>query len=112
LEGAVLAAIEVAVWPQNATVAELEPPQLRRPGRLEIHPDPAVQAAGVMEIKGPFSCEKNGDKSTIHLMLGDSDTTEPVALAENLLAEVDGSGSLAGFWLLGVPPFPTAARHK
>jgi len=112
LDGPVLAAIEVAVWPQNETVTELGPPQPQRLGRLEVHPDPEVQAAGMMELKGPLACEKNSDRSTIHLMLGESRDAEPVTLAENLLVEVDSSGRLAGFWLLSVPPFPTAVRHK
>ena len=32
---------------------------------------------------------------------------EVVALADNLLVDVDECGELAGIWLTGVPPFPT-----
>ncbi|UCG87072.1 MAG: hypothetical protein JSW71_00555 [Gemmatimonadota bacterium] len=112
LDRRVLAGLEVVVWPEHETSTELTPPQAKRQGHLEIQLDEAMQNAGVIELKVELSCEKNGDESVIHLVVGTPRDVDAVTLAENLLAEVDHNGQLAGFWLLAVPPFPSAARHR
>jgi hypothetical protein len=112
LDGSMLAGLEVVVWPEYKTSTALTPPRPEREGRLEIQLDEAAQKAGVVELKVELSCEKNGDESTIHLVVGDPRAVDSVTLAENLLAEVDAKGRLAGFWLLAVPPFPPTAPHR
>ncbi len=112
LDGRTLAGLEVVVWPEHKTSTDLTPPQPKQQGRLEIQLDEAAQKAGVVELKVELSCEKNGDESMIHLLVGNPRAVDCITLAEHLLAEVDHAGQLAGFWLLAVPPFPPAARHR
>ncbi len=112
LAGQVLNGIEVVVWPKGNTVAELKPPETARNGCLVVTADADEHRGGVAELKVPLACERTGDKSTIHLILSNSRRVDSVALAENLIVDLDGDGQLAGFWLMDVPPFPDSGRAK
>lgn len=112
LDGDIVTGLEVVVWPKCAVSGELAPPPTERRGRMEVQLDEAAWEAGVVDLTVELSCEKNDGGSTIHIGVGDPRQSDCVILAENLWAEVDRSDWLAGFWLLGVPPFPSAARHR
>jgi len=112
LAGPVITGLEVVVWPQSESVTELAPPDSKQQGQLKIYPDADERTTGVVELKVPLGCEKNSDKSIIHIVVGNPRTAESITVADNLLAEVDGDGHLAGFWLIDVPPFPEAGSHR
>ena len=99
--------MEVVVWPQGETVREMSLPSTDRKGRLRVLPDGTISDSGVVELEVPLSCTRAEDQSKVHLVLGRPGKVEVVALAENLLVDVDEGGELAGIWLIGVPPFPT-----
>ena len=42
-----------------------------------------------------------------HLLVGPRRPVTTIAVADHLLIEVDDGDELAGFWLTGVPPFPS-----
>lgn len=111
LTGRVLSGLEVVVWPKGETVTGLEPPVPDRKGRLEVT---AVgqDESGVAELQVPLVCERSDDRSTIHLSVGDARGVQRIAIAENLIVDIDGTGKLAGFWLTDVPPFPNPGRPK
>lgn len=112
LDAEVLIGLEVVVWPKSEVSSKLTPPQTGRQGRLELQLDEAARKAGVVDLTVELSCEKNDDESTIHLGVGEPREVDCVILAENLFAEVDAEGRLAGFWLLAVPPFPSTGRYR
>ncbi|UCD24060.1 MAG: hypothetical protein JSW51_13695 [Gemmatimonadota bacterium] len=112
LAGPTMIGLEVVVWPESRSVAELVPPASTQQGQLYIYPDAQERTTGVVELKVPLGCEQSSDKSIIHIVVGDSRTVESITVADNLLAEVDGQGHLAGFWLIDVPPFPEAGPHR
>ena len=112
LAGPVVTGLEVVVWPQSESVTKLAPPASKQQGQLKIYPDADERTKGVVELKVPLGCEKNSDKSIIHIVVGNPRTVESITVADNLLAEVDSDGHLAGFWLIDVPPFPEAGPHR
>jgi len=112
LAGPVITGLEVVVWPQSESVTKLAPPASKQQGQLKIYPDADERTKGVVELKVPLGCEKNSDKSIIHIVVGNPRTVESITVADNLLAEVDSDGHLAGFWLIDVPPFPEAGPHR
>jgi hypothetical protein len=112
LTGRVLSDLEIVVWPKGETVAGLEPPVPDREGRLEVNAVGNEQEAGVAELQVPLVCERSDDRSTIHLSVGEARGIQRVAIAENLIVDIDSMGNLAGFWLTDVPPFPNPGRSK
>lgn len=112
LAGQVLSGLEVVVWPKGETVTGLEPPVPDSKGRLEVTTAGEERESGVAELQVPLVCERSDDKSTIHLIVGDARGVSRVAVAENLIVDIDDEGKLAGFWLTDVPPFPNPGRPK
>ncbi len=112
LAGQVLNGLEVVVWPKGETVVGLEPPIPDMNGRLELTIGGGEHESAIAELQMPLACERSDDKSTIHLRVGDGSGVQRVALAENLIVDIDEIGNLAGFWLTDVPPFPNSGRAK
>jgi hypothetical protein len=106
LEDGFLAGIEVVVWPQGDVVDQLNLPIAERSGRLRVDLGGYGNPPGVIELDTPLSCTRTSDESRVHLAFGRHDSIEVVSLAENLWAEIDDKGLLAGLWLADVPPFP------
>jgi len=106
LVGDVLAGVEVVVWPQGNVVDRLDVPAPERRGKLKIIRGGSGGDPALVELGQPLTCLRTSDESTVCLRLADTEAQRVVAVADNLLAEVDGDGKLIGLWLLNVPPFP------
>ncbi len=108
VELGVACGLEVVVWPEADVVDTLAPPTPKRQGRLVVPARPSQPEIGVVELEVSLSAERSADESVIHVRVGPARKSEPVSLGTGLIADVDGDGDVAGFWLVGVPPFPTA----
>lgn len=104
-EGGVLCGVEVVVWPDVETVARLAAPHPGGPGRVSLTP-PDEDAVGLIEIEAPVEAEASESETVIHLRFGRR-TARSVAVADNLVADLDGEGRLAGLWLKNLPLFPS-----
>ncbi len=102
-----LCGIEVVVWPRTETVESLTPPQPRRQGRMTVPERRSQPGLAVLEADVRLTARRNADETVVHLGLSTAECADVVALADNLLLELDSKGELAGFWLLDVPPFPS-----
>lgn len=106
--GGRLTAIEIAVWPDVATRPTLRAPspaglaRLRMPSRT---PDAELEA---LEVNTAILAVADEAERTIHFRIGPTRPSRPLQVASDLLVEVDARSRLAGFWLLNVPPSPTA----
>lgn len=105
-EGGCMRGVEVVVWPPVKTREPLAAPPPVSGGVLVI-PTLSDQGVAVVEIDVPLSAESSADESVIHVRVGSGRPARTVALAENLLLDLDAKGEMAGLWLLDVPPFPT-----
>jgi hypothetical protein len=105
--GGIMRGIEVVVWPSTQTTPTLGPPTPDQVARYVIPSRPSQPGVAVVEVDIALSVEHTPDESVIHLRVGPPRRAKTFQLAENLLMEVDDDGEVAGFWLLGVPPFPT-----
>jgi hypothetical protein len=103
-----LAGVEIVVWPQGEIVDELGTPVAARKGQLKVSLSGLGNTSGVVDLDGPLSCTRTADESRVHVSFQRDVSTEVVALADNLLADVDEGGRLVGLWLVDVPPFPEA----
>jgi hypothetical protein len=101
-----LAGIEVVVWPQGDVVDHLDVPSPDRRGMLRVIRGGSGNDPAVVELGQPLSCLRTADESTVHIRLSGADSGGVVAVADNLLAEIDVAGQLTALWLLDVPPFP------
>lgn len=106
VERGVTTGLEIVVWPDGETVADLVPPEASRQGRLVVPARPSQPGVGVVELDVALSVTRSNDESVIHVRVGPRRTVQLVGLGDHLIAEVDGDGDLAGFWLVNVPPFP------
>jgi len=108
--GGVLRGVEIVVWPKATTVPDLRAPAADRHGRLVVPQRPSQPGVAVLEVDVALSIRRSPDESVMRLGVGSRQAVERVAVAENLLIELDGEGELAGFWLSDIPPFPGPDR--
>jgi hypothetical protein len=59
-----------------------------------------------MEVDASLSVRTDPSESVFHLRIGAERGVEIIRAADHLYIEVDGVGTLAGFWLTDVPQFP------
>jgi len=104
-EGGLMRGVEIVVWPPVKTRDGLAAPHPEAAAEFVV---PALpdQGVAVVEIDVRLSAETNDDEGVIHLRVGGGRPQKAMALAENLLVDLDADGEVAGLWLLGVPPFP------
>ncbi len=100
-----LAAIEVAVWPDVASVEALHPPEVAEPARVRI-PTSGDELLAAMEVDTAIRAVADAPERTIHFRIGPSRPSRAVRVARDVLLEVDGKQRIAGLWFLNVPPFP------
>lgn len=105
-DGGLMRGVEVVVWPPVKSKDALAAPRPVSGGVLVV-PTLSDQGVAVVEIDVPLAAESSADESVIHLRVGSGRPAKTVALAENLLLDLDAKGDMAGLWLLDVPPFPT-----
>jgi hypothetical protein len=96
-----LCGLDIVIWPEVETIPALEAPAARLAGRV------LLPAAGSAE-EADLAVQVDGPERTVHLRVGHLRATRVVRIADQLIAEIDDDGVLAGLWLTGVPPFPTA----
>jgi hypothetical protein len=101
----VICGLDVVVWPEVTTVAELQVPAKLTDGRVVLPARPSRPGVASVEVDTTLSVQTNSAESVFHLQIGAPRPVEGVRAADNFYVEVDQEGGLAGFWLTNVPPF-------
>ena len=102
----VICGLDIVVWPEVGTVADLAAPGKLTDGRVVLSSKGVKAAVTSVEVNAPLSVMTNRTESVFHLCVGPRRDVDLVRAADRLLIEVDRDGALAGFWLTDVPPFP------
>lgn len=105
VRGGRIRGVEVAVWPDVHTRADLAPPSDVEDGMVIVG---AVEQGKrlAVEVNTRLAAEADRAERTIHFRLGASRETRTVRIARDILVDVDRRDRIAGLWLLDVPPFP------
>lgn len=100
-----ISGVEVAVWPDVHTRADLAPPEIVEDAIVIVG---AVERGKrlAVEVDTTLAAEADRSERTIHFRLGAHRETRTVRVARDLLVDIDRRDRIAGLWLLGVPPFP------
>lgn len=106
VNGGVICGLDIVVWPEVVTVAELAAPDRLADGRVVLTGKGARGAVASLEVNAPLTVATNRAESVFHLRVGPGREADLVRVADRLLIEVDREGGLAGFWLTEVPAFP------
>jgi hypothetical protein len=101
----VICGLDVVVWPEVTTGAELRVPAKLTDGRVVLPSRPSRPGVASLEVDTTLSVQTNSSESVFHLQIGPKRQVECVRAADNFYVEVDQQGGLAGFWLTNVPPF-------
>jgi hypothetical protein len=101
----VICGVDVVVWPEVTTLADLRVPTQLTDGRVVLPARPSRPGVASVEVDTTLSVQTNSSESVFHLRIGARRPVEVVRVADNFYVEVDGQGSLAGFWMSNVPPF-------
>lgn len=100
-----LAAVEVAVWPDVASVETLTVPAPSSAARVRI-PSEGLDALAAVEVDTAIRAVADAPERTIHFRIGPTRAARAVQVAQDLLLEIDAKERIAGLWFLNVPPFP------
>jgi len=100
-----ISGVEVAVWPDVHTRADLAPPREVADATVIVG---AVEKGRrlAVEVDTRLAAEADAAERTIHFRLGATRETRTVRIARDLLVDIDRRDRIAGLWLLDVPPFP------
>ena len=101
----VVCGIDVVVWPEVSSRADIQVPARLTDGRVVLASGGSRAAVASVEVDTSLSVETNGSESVFHLLIGARRSVEVVRVADNFYVEVDRQGGLAGFWMTNVPPF-------
>src|SRR6266508_3092696 len=101
----VICGLDVVVWPEVTTLAELRVPAQLTDGRVVLPSRTSRPGVTSVEIDTTLSVQTDSAESVFHLKIGPRRPVEVVRVADNFYVEVDQQGGLAGFWLSNVPPF-------
>lgn len=101
----VICGLDVVVWPEVVSVAELKVPATLADGRVVLPARPSRPGVASVEVDITLSVRTNPTESVFHLQVGAKRAVEGVRAADNFYIEVDQQGGLAGFWLTNVPAF-------
>ena len=102
----VICGLDVVVWPEVTSHSDIQVPAQLTEGRVVLASGGSRAAVSSVEVDTSLSVETNATESVFHLRIGPKRAVEAVKVADRLCIEVDQQGTLAGFWLLDVPPFP------
>ncbi|MBS1241069.1 MAG: hypothetical protein H6R40_496 [Gemmatimonadetes bacterium] len=100
--GGEICGLDVVIWPDVDTHVALQAPTSGLPGRILLPPSPEPR-----QFESVLSVDVDGLEQTFHLLVGSRRPVTAIRVADHLLIEVDAADGLAGFWLTGVPPFPS-----
>ena len=100
-----ISGVEVAIWPELRTRADLAPPAVVENGTVIIR---AVESGRrlAVEVETMLAAEADRTERTIHFRLGGLRETRTVRIARAILVDIDRRDRIAGLWLLDVPPYP------
>jgi hypothetical protein len=101
----VVCGIDIVIWPEVATVADLRAPDQPVMGRVVLPSRPSRPGIASVEVDTTLSVQTNPSESVFHLQIGPTRPVKVIQVANRFCAEVDHDGELAGFWLTEVPPF-------
>jgi hypothetical protein len=101
----VICGLDVVVWPEVSTLADLQVPAQLTDGRVVLPARPSRPGVTSVEVDTTLSVQTNPSESVFHLRIGPRRAVEAVRIADNFYVEVDQQGGLAGFWMTNVPPF-------
>ncbi len=102
----VICGLDMVVWPEVSTAADLRLPSSLTDGRVVLPQRPSRPGVASVEVDTALSVYTNTSESLFHIRVGPRREADLVRVADHLLIEVDRKGDLAGFWLTDVPPFP------
>lgn len=101
----VICGLDVVVWPEVATVADLRVPAQLTEGRVVLPSRTSRPSIDSVEVDTTLSVRTNAAESVFHVRIGAKRPVEVVRVADHFFVEVDQQGGLAGFWMTNVPPF-------
>jgi hypothetical protein len=99
--------VEVAVWPDVVKYPGLVPPAVVEEARVLIPARTPDVGLASLEVETPLLAEADDAERVIHFRVGARREVRTVRLARDLLLDLDPQSSIAGLWLLNVPPFPS-----
>jgi hypothetical protein len=102
----VICGLDIVVWPEVTTLPNLAVPAQLTDGRVILPARPSRPGLSSVEVDTTLSVRTNQSESVFHLQIGPRRPVEVVRTADSFYVEVDEEGTLAGFWITGVPPFP------
>ncbi|MHB1223059.1 MAG: hypothetical protein ACYC2G_03290 [Gemmatimonadaceae bacterium] len=102
--------VQVAVWPPVRRRSALEPPTAPvGRARLALPSGSAADMVLSLEVNATLRAEVGPDERHFHFVLGPSRPAVNVAIATDIVLELDDRHHLSGLWLLNVPPAPVSA---
>jgi len=101
----VICGLDVVVWPEVRTGADLAVPGRLTDGRVVLRSGSSRAGVTSLEVATTLSMRTNPAESLFHLHLGPARPAEVVRVADGFYIEVDHQGGLAGLWMSQVPPF-------
>jgi hypothetical protein len=102
--------VQVAVWPPVQRRPTLEPPTAPvGRARLALSSGTTADMVLSLEVNAPLRAEVGPGERHFHFVLGPSRPVVKVAIATDIVLELDDRHHLSGLWLLNVPPAPISA---
>src|SRR4051812_31758115 len=89
--------VEVAVWPDVRKFPALSPPQAE-PGDVVLAARYA--AAGASAVDSPLNAEVDDPERVFHFRFGPGSESRAIQVANDMLVDVEPSGTVAGIWFL------------
>lgn len=98
--------VEVAVWPDVRKHSALQPPEAAF-ARVTVPARRGPAGLSALEEETPMAAESDATERIFHFRFGaPRASARAVRIARDIVLDVDARGTLAGLWLLNVPPFP------
>jgi hypothetical protein len=96
------------VWPDVQKRRTLTPPATIEDGLVLVPLRSSQPGPALLEVDTPLHAESDEEERVIYFRVGVKRGVRTVRLGRDLLLDLDPQSRIAGFWLLNVPPFPTA----
>lgn len=102
--------VQVAVWPPVHRRPALEPPAAPvGRARLALPAGTGSDVVLSLEVNAPVRAEVGPGERHFHFVFRPGRPAVNVAIATDIVLELDDSHHLSGLWLLNVPPAPISA---
>ncbi len=100
--------VEIAVWPPVRLVGALEPPPVAGDAVVAVA---GGGGAGSCEVTGAVVVHADRARRHYRFRVGAARAAEVLRAGRDVLLEATAEGSLAGVWILNVPPSPATRDH-